>query len=114
MRHRLSAQRRCLILRAEEKETENSFLFATAPRRKEPPYGHEAAAFGCRPDTLRERLVNALHRRYRKQVASEQLINAVYGARSKHASHSITSLSSPLRDGTLTLGSFFELNLLKK
>jgi len=46
-----------------------------------------AAEFGCRPDTLRERLVNALGRRYRKQVASEQLIKAVYGARSKHASH---------------------------
>ena len=54
-----------------------------------------AAAFGCRPDTLRERLVNALHRRYRKQVASEQLINAVYGARSKHASHS-SPVSRPL------------------
>jgi len=35
-----------------------------------------------------ERLVNALHRRYRKQVASATLIEAVYGARSKHASHS--------------------------
>ena len=46
-----------------------------------------AAEFGCRPDTLRERLVNALGRRYRKQVASGQLIKAVYGARSKHASH---------------------------
>ena len=32
-------------------------------------------------------MVNALQRRYRKQVASEQLIKAVYGARSKHASH---------------------------
>jgi hypothetical protein len=49
-------------------------------------------------------LVNALQRRYRKQVASAELINAVYGARSL----------IPLRDGTLTLGSFFELNLLKK
>jgi hypothetical protein len=47
-----------------------------------------AAEFGCRPDTLGERLVNTLHRRYRKQVASAQLITAVYGARSKHAAHS--------------------------
>ena len=47
-----------------------------------------AAEFGCRPDTLRERLVNALQRRYRKQVTSKQLIKAVYGAHSKHASHS--------------------------
>jgi len=46
-----------------------------------------AAEFGCRPDTLRERLVNALHRRYRKQVASATLIKAVYDAHSKHASH---------------------------
>jgi hypothetical protein len=30
--------------------------------------------FGCRPDTLRERLVNALQRRYRKQVASAELV----------------------------------------
>jgi len=44
--------------------------------------------FGCRPDTLRERLVNALQRRYRRQVASAQLIKAVSGARSKDASHS--------------------------
>jgi hypothetical protein len=29
--------------------------------------------FGCRPDTLRKRLVNALHRRYRQQVPSEEL-----------------------------------------
>jgi hypothetical protein len=69
--------------------------------------------FGCRPDTLRERLVNALGRRYRKQVASAQLITAVYGARSKHAATRDQSLV-PLRDGTLTLGSFFELNFLKK
>jgi hypothetical protein len=33
-------------------------------------------------------LGNALQRRYRKQVASAELIKAVYGARSKHASHS--------------------------
>ena len=32
-------------------------------------------------------MVNALQRRYRKQVASAELIKAVYGARSKHASH---------------------------
>jgi hypothetical protein len=54
-----------------------------------------AAEFGCRTDTLRERLVNALQRRYRKQVASGQLIKAVYGARSKHASHS-SLVSRPL------------------
>ena len=36
---------------------------------------------------LRERLVNALQRRYRKQVASAELIKAVYGARCKDASH---------------------------
>ena len=46
-----------------------------------------AAAFGCRPDTLRERLVNALHRRYRRQVTSAELIKTVYGAHAKHASH---------------------------
>ena len=43
--------------------------------------------YGCRPDTLRERLVNALHRRYRRQITSAELIKTVYGARSKHASH---------------------------
>src|SRR5262249_60126627 len=31
-----------------------------------------AAEFGCRPDTLRERLVNALGRRYRKQTCPTQ------------------------------------------
>ena len=44
--------------------------------------------FACRPDTLRERLVNALGRRYRKQVASGQLIKMVYGSAAKDASHS--------------------------
>jgi hypothetical protein len=39
-----------------------------------------AAEFGCRPDTLRERLVNALHRRYRKQIPSAELVKLVYGA----------------------------------
>ena len=43
--------------------------------------------FGCRPDTLRERLVNALGRHYRKQVASAELIRAVYGSAAKDASH---------------------------
>jgi hypothetical protein len=46
----------------------------------------------------------------RSKSALRGRIKAVYGARSKHASHS----SPVLRDGTLTLGSFFELNLLKK
>ena len=50
---------------------------------------------GCRPDTLRERLVNAPGRRYRKQVATAELIKAVYGARSKDASHS-SLVSRPL------------------
>ena len=38
--------------------------------------------------TLRERLVNALHHRGRRQVASAELIKAVHGAQAKHASHS--------------------------
>jgi len=46
-----------------------------------------AAEFGCRPDTLREKLVNALQRRYRKQIASAELIKAVYGSAAKDASH---------------------------
>jgi hypothetical protein len=40
------------------------------------------------------------------------LIKAVYGAQAKHANHHESLV--PLRDGSLTLGSFFELNLLKK
>ena len=58
-----------------------------------------SAEFGCRPDTLPKRLVNALHRRYRKQVASAELIKAVYGAQAKHASHS--SLGSRLIKSTI-------------
>jgi hypothetical protein len=46
-----------------------------------------AAEFGARPDTLRERLVNALGRRYRKQVASAELVKIVYGSAAKDASH---------------------------
>src|SRR5262249_24784094 len=46
-------------------------------------------------DTLRERLVNALHRRYRSQVTSTELITAVYGPQAKHASHS-SPVSRPL------------------
>jgi hypothetical protein len=46
-----------------------------------------AAEFGCRPDTLRERLVNALGRRYRKQTPSAELVKLVYGAAAKDASH---------------------------
>ena len=43
--------------------------------------------FGCRPDTLRERLVDALGRRKGKQVASAELIKIVYGSATKDASH---------------------------
>jgi hypothetical protein len=53
-----------------------------------------SAEFGCRTDTLRERLVSALQRRYRKQVASARLIKAVYGARYKARQPFVTSLSS--------------------
>jgi len=38
-------------------------------------------------DTLRERLVNALHRRYRKQTPSAELVKLVYGAAARDASH---------------------------
>ena len=44
--------------------------------------------FGCRPDTLREKLVDALGRRKGKQTPSAELVKIVYGARSKDASHS--------------------------
>jgi len=47
----------------------------------------DSAEFGCRPDTLRERLVNALPPRHRTQVASAELIKAVYRACSNHTSH---------------------------
>src|SRR5262245_26355258 len=44
--------------------------------------------FGCRADTLRERLVDTLGRRKGKQVGSSELIRLVYGSASKDASHS--------------------------
>ena len=64
-----------------------------------------AAEFGCRPDTLRERLVNALQRRYRKQVTSAELIKAVYGAQAKDASHS-SLVSHPFRRRNFDAGQF--------
>ena len=57
--------------------------------RAQPPTGafKISEEFGCRPNTLRERLVNALGRRYRKQVASAELVKIVYGSEVKDTSH---------------------------
>jgi hypothetical protein len=37
--------------------------------------------FGCIPGTNREKLLLALHRNYRKQIAAPDLVKAVYGTR---------------------------------
>jgi len=59
-----------------EKESEISFFYnhRLSWRKRKPMASKISEEFGCRPDTLRERLVNALQRRYRKQVASAELV----------------------------------------
>src|SRR5262249_51353590 len=84
---------------AAKKERKNSFLFATAGCAQNKGAAQWQRRFQKRsaaaPARLRERLVNALHRHYRKQVASAILIKAVSGAQAKHASHS-SLVSRPL------------------